>query len=241
MPIPGLLARLTAHARPRLTWYGGVERVELSGEVFDNWVTKIANFLVEEYAAGPGTRVRIDMPMHWRSVAWAVAVWRVGACITCTPNARPHLVVTDRPAMHSGTPVVAVALPALAHAFDGELPESATDATGVLLGYGDVLTWIPEPDPLAPAIEPGGRAVMHRALGSWAEDVLALRGPVRSGGRVLVEAEDPRTALMDALGVILAVYATDGSVVLRALDGDDDARRRVIQTELVTDTVTLTG
>ena len=41
MPLPGLLAQLTAEpGRPRLTWYAPAERVELSGHVLDNWVTK---------------------------------------------------------------------------------------------------------------------------------------------------------------------------------------------------------
>ena len=68
MPMPGLLARLTADpGRPRLTWYGDDgERVELSGHVLDNWVTKTANLLVEEYQAGPLTRVLLDLPVHWR-------------------------------------------------------------------------------------------------------------------------------------------------------------------------------
>ena len=52
LPLPGLLAQLTAEpGRPRLTWYAPAERVELSGHVLDNWVTKTANLLVEEYDA----------------------------------------------------------------------------------------------------------------------------------------------------------------------------------------------
>src|SRR5688572_18938796 len=66
--------------RPRLTWYGDDgERVELSGAVLENWVNKTTNLLVEEFDAEPGTRVVIDLPVHWRTVVWALAVWRVGA------------------------------------------------------------------------------------------------------------------------------------------------------------------
>src|SRR5665647_605927 len=101
MPLPGLLAQLTAEpGRPRLTWYAPAERVELSGHVLDNWVTKTANLLVEEYDAGPGTRVLLDLPVHWRSVVWAFAAWRVGACVIVPgpSTTRVDLVVTDHPA-----------------------------------------------------------------------------------------------------------------------------------------------
>lgn len=237
MPLPGLLAQLTTEARPRLTWYSGDERVELSGHVLDNWVTKVSNFLVEEYEAGPGTRVHLDLPLHWRSVVWAFAVWRVGACLAPTATGRIHLVVTDRPTAPSGIPVVALGLPALARSFDGDLPEGVVDATGAVMAYGDLLTWMPEPDPLAPAVAIAGRSVMHRALSAWADRVLARSGPAAPGGRVLVESADLRRDLVDGLAVVLAVYAGNGSVVLRAAGEDDAARQRLIDTERVTDTV----
>jgi uncharacterized protein (TIGR03089 family) len=240
MPLPGLLSHLTTEARPRLTWYSGDERVELSGHVLDNWVTKVANFLVEEYQAGPDTRVLLDLPVHWRSVVWAIAVWRVGACLVLAPGVgRVHVVVTDRPAEHTGDNVVALGLPALARAFDGELRSGVVDATRAVMTYGDVLTWMPEPDPIGPAIEDAGTTlVRHDALVAWGADVLARHGGARSGGRVLVEVADDRADLAEALAVVLAVYATDGSVVLRRA-GAAVATARVAQTELVTDQIAL--
>ncbi len=237
MPIPGLLAQLTAEARPRLTWYAGVERVELSGEVLDNWVTKIANFLVEEYDAGPGTRVQLDLPVHWRAVVWALAAWRVGACLSPSPKGRVHLVVTDRPVAPTGPAVVALALPALAREFDGELPAGVVDATSAIMNYGDVLTWMPEPDPLGPALDLPARSVMHRSLLEWGQDTLARAGGATPGGRTLVEPTEPRADLTDVLGVALAVYAGNGSVVLRPADGDAAARAHLVEMERVTDTV----
>lgn len=239
MPLPGLLARLTAEpGRPRLTWYAPAERVELSGHVLDNWVTKTVNLLVEEYDAGPGTRVLLDLPVHWRSVVWAFAVWRVGACVIVPgpSTTRVDLVVTDRPAAHSGRDVVAVALPALARSFDGDLPPGVVDATGAVMTYGDVLTWMPEPDPLSPALE-SAQIVVHRDLDRWATELLKADGGAGLGGRVLVEPVDARATLADVLGVVLGVYALNGSVVLRAPDDDDVARRRVVDAELVTDQV----
>jgi uncharacterized protein (TIGR03089 family) len=240
MPLPGLLAQLTVDpGRPRLTWYAPAERVELSGHVLDNWVTKTANLLVEEYDAGPGTRILLDLPVHWRAVVWAIAAWRVGASVVLPPaTGRLNLVVTDRPAEHSGVDVVAVALPALARSYAGELPIGAVDATGAVLTYGDVLTWMPEPDPIGPAIEHSGPNVRHDHLVLWGEETLTRHGGARPGGRVLVETTDDRAPLADVLGMVLAVYAHDGSVVLRH-DAADVSTARLVETELVTDQIGL--
>src|SRR5659263_132930 len=203
MPLPGLLAQLTAEpGRPRLTWYAPAERVELSGHVLDNWVTKTANLLVEEYDAGPGTRVLLDLPVHWRSVVWAFAVWRVGACVMVPgpSTTRVDLVVTDRPAAHSGGDIVAVALPALARSFDGDLPPGVVDATGAVMTYGDVLTWMPEPDPLSPALERAEvslqRGRQRVRLGHPGEHVAVRDGGTccvdHAGGEVAVEAARER-------------------------------------------------
>src|SRR5659263_624948 len=143
MPLPGLLAQLTAEpGRPRLTWYAPAERVELSGHVLDNWVTKTANLLVEEYDAGPGTRVLLDLPVHWRSVVWAFAVWRVGACVLVPglSATRVDLVVTDPPGRHRRGGNVGVALAALGARLGGGPPPGVVDATGAVMTYGDVLT-----------------------------------------------------------------------------------------------------
>lgn len=65
--------------QPRLTWYGpDDERVELSGRVLANWVTKATNLLVEEGEVEPGTRVLLDVPVHWRALVWAMATWCAG-------------------------------------------------------------------------------------------------------------------------------------------------------------------
>ncbi|NKY41606.1 TIGR03089 family protein, partial [Cellulomonas septica] len=115
--IAELLALVTRNpGRPRLTWYSADgERVELSGAVLENWVNKTTNLLVEELDAGPGTRVLLDLPGHWRTVVWALATWRCGACVV-VGDGEADVVVTSRPAAHAGTSahLVAVALPALA-------------------------------------------------------------------------------------------------------------------------------
>src|SRR5690625_7560285 len=79
--VADLISRVSSDpGRPRITWYAaGGERVELSGRVLENWVAKTTNMLVEEFDAGPGVRVLLDMSTHWTEVVWALSVWRAGA------------------------------------------------------------------------------------------------------------------------------------------------------------------
>lgn len=230
-----LSALLTEPGRPRLTWYGpGGERVELSGAVLDNWVSKTTNLLVEELDAGPGTRVLLDLPPHWRAVVWALAAWRTGAtvCTAGTPDA--DVVVSDDPAaldVPRGAGVVAVALPGLARRFDGDLPAGALDAAQAVMTYGDVIGWAPGTEPDRPALDVP--AVPHAAL----LEAAAGAAPVPPGSRTLVTVGDDRSATAGTLLTVLGVLAGDGSaVLLRPGPGTDAAARteRVVADERVT-------
>lgn len=231
--LPTLLRGLTSDpGRPRLTWYGADgERVELSGHVLDNWVTKTANLLVEEYDAGPFTTVLLDLGPHWRSVVWALAAWRTGACVVLPDDAplAADVVVTARPQEHAGTQVVAVALPALARAFDGPLPSGATDAAAAVMTYGDVLTYMPDADPTAPALVAGGTTTTHEALLAPGDGA-----PVGHGERVL----HPVGTAAGLLRRALDVYAAGGSLVVlgpgNAVVHDDERLARLVGTERVT-------
>ncbi|KQR17791.1 TIGR03089 family protein [Cellulomonas sp. Leaf334] len=232
--VADLLALLVREpGRPRVTWYGdGGERVELSGAVLGNWVSKTTNLLVEEFDAAPGTRITLDLPPHWRTVVWALAVWRSGACVVAPGGADGDVLVSDSPA---GTPttaqVVAVALPALARAFPGTLPPGAIDAASAVMTYGDAIGWTAPVDPAAPALEGADeRSRTH-------EDLLA--GPAPSPGRVLRAAGD-RTQLAPFLLDVLAVLSGDGSVVLSSpataaeLAADAPRRARLVDSERIT-------
>ncbi|HEY0118459.1 MAG TPA: TIGR03089 family protein [Cellulomonas sp.] len=249
-PVTSLHARLAHDARPKLTWYGDDgERVELSGPVLAQWVTKAANLLVEELDAGPGFRVLLDLPGHWRAVVWALGVWRVGACVVVAPGdlasdegwgaAAPlpahdepvdavDAVVTTSPSSFTGRRgVVAVALPALARSFPAPLPAGAVDGAAVL-GYGDALGYVPPGDLRAPALVGPGGAAMHAGL-------VRADGPT---GRVLLDAG--REPLDVVLRQVLDVLAAGGSVVLvggsfaEQLRADDERRGRLVATERIT-------
>ncbi|MBO3083865.1 TIGR03089 family protein [Cellulomonas fengjieae] len=221
--------------RPRITWYGdGGERVELSGAVLENWVSKTTNLLVEEFDAGPGTRVRLDLPGHWRTLVWALATWRTGAEVVMTDrdDEPVGLVVSDRPdRWPSADPLVVVALPALARSFPGALPPRAIDAAAAVMTYGDVVGW-------APATEAGASAlpgVAHGALLAHAQSAF----PADAAGRVLLDAGADRSS--DVLVRTLATLARNGSVVLTSaavadeLRHDEPRRARLVDSERITD------
>lgn len=227
--IADLLALLTREpGRPRITWYGdGGERVELSGAVLENWVNKTANLLVEEFDAGPGTRVLLDLPPHWRTVVWALATWRVGACVVIADGGSVDVVVTDRPELHphAGHDLVAVTLPALARRFDGVLPVGAVDAASAVMTYGDALGWVPPSDLTAPALVGAGPDLPHAVL-------VGVAAPKE---RRVVRVEQSETrSLRGVLELVVGALHGDGSIVLvddRAASWTPDRLRRLAETE----------
>lgn len=202
--LPALLSALTTEpGRPRLTWYGGDgERIELSGAVLVNWVSKTTNLLVEEFDAEPGTVVATDLPPHWRTLVWALATWRSGATLRLAdaseaPVAGADVVVTADPDRWTdaegrrprGTELVAVALPALARSFGAELPAGTIDSASAVMTYGDQLGYVGPADDASPALVVGGSTVSTVSTGDLVGWALAARGDgVPEGARVLVTA-----------------------------------------------------
>lgn len=152
-----LLQAVARSQRPHLTFYAGTEaaeRVELSGRVLANWVVKAANFLDEE-GVGRDDVVVVDLPVHWRAVAWVWATWVRGASVAWACDSAA-VIVTNRPETHAGSEslVVAVPLGPFALRWDGDLPEGVSDG-------GDIMG---QPDVLCSPGTPGTRAVADSGL-----------------------------------------------------------------------------
>ncbi|XAS64987.1 TIGR03089 family protein [Micrococcaceae bacterium Sec5.8] len=196
---------------PRLTWYGpDAERVELSGRVLDNWVAKTSNLLQDELDAEPGTRLRLDLPAHWKSVILALAAWQLGMEVVFEDAADADLLATADPgpaaALGAFDAVVAVALPALAMRWPGGLPTGVVDYAAEVRSHGDVFMPHVDPEASRRAVHTaGGTDVTHgRLLDGFAADH-------EDGVRLLVPAGN---GLESALAQALGAWKADGSVVL---------------------------
>jgi uncharacterized protein (TIGR03089 family) len=198
--------------RPRITCYDDTdgptrgERIELSARVVANWVSKAANALQDEWDLGPGSRVRLDLPAHWRAVYWAFAAWSVGATVVLADagdDVPVDLLVTDAPvaAQDASSPSVLVTLAALARSSAVPVGGDTMDEARELATYGDQFVPYDEPAPGEPALLTAAGAA------SYADVVPAGGTP---GERLHLV--DPATA--ELLRAVLRAWATDGSVVL---------------------------
>jgi uncharacterized protein (TIGR03089 family) len=201
--------------RPRVTWYGaGGERVELSAKTLTNWVSKTANLLADELDAGPGTTVVVELPAHWRTLVWLLATWSVGAhAVVGGTGTEGDVLVTDEP-RQTAARLVAVALPALATRWPGDLPGGAVDAATEVRLQPDAFSPPETPDGSDPALTAAGTTVTYQELFATAgtpDRLLTAQGP------------------QDARAAYLAPLLGGGSVVLydgTALGADAVARIR---------------
>ena len=222
-------------ARPRVTFYEDTpgptrgERIELSGKVLANWVSKAANALQDEYDLGPGSVVRLSLPPHWRALYWALAVWSVGAAVDLVGGPIPNLLICDDPKAIATTldptqgDVVLVTLDALARAHPGPVPVGVMDEARELATYGDQFVALTEPAPDDLALITASARTPFRCVvpqRSW---------PASS--RVSVAGD-----LAQVLEFTLAAWAVDGSVIL-ARNGQHaggDTQRERLAAERVT-------
>lgn len=195
------------NASPRVTFYERTpgpthgERIELSGKVLLNWVSKAANMLTEEFDVEPGTRVALHIPaQHWRTQYWALAVWACGGSVLfsdCEQGESPaeaDVLITCCPVAGVADQIV-VTLPALARAASEAVPSGAFDEAKEISTYSDVFTPFQQPS----------------------ADDLAYRG--RDGeltfAQLLADATSKRAYLQDpTLGQVFAHLAGDSGVVL---------------------------
>jgi uncharacterized protein (TIGR03089 family) len=203
----------TDPGRPRVTFYEDTagptrgERIELSGKVLANWVSKAANALQDEFDLGQGSVVHLSLPPHWRALYWAMAVWSLGATLDVAGSRHPDLSICDAPtALTAATApptsdVVLITLEALARAHNGPVPTGAMDEARELATFGDRFVAVGEPTPDDLALITDRAQVPYRS-------VVPQRG-WPAGSRVNLAGD--LTAVLEST---LAAWAVDGSVVL---------------------------
>lgn len=193
---------------PRLTWYGpDGERVELSGRVLDNWVAKTSNLLQDELDAAPGMTLRLGLPAHWKAAVWALSAWQLGLEVILSGDGGDFL-VTAEPQSVDGQyeAVIAVALPALAMGWPGELAAGCIDYAAEVRSHGDVFMQHADAEPGACAIvDREGRQHLHRDL------LESFAVSHEEGVRLHIPAAD---GLESALANALGAWKQNGSVVM---------------------------
>lgn len=218
---------------PRLTWYGpSSERVELSGRVLDNWVAKTSNMLVEELDAESGTRFRLDLPPHWKSVIIALGVWQAGAVLVDGPadlifsveaSGREQAAAREqagaRVRQASGVRVV-VALGALDLAYPGDLTVGDIDYAALVRQFADSF------EPFDPPTAGDVAAEFDGARFTQSELLERFAAASEPRARTLVDAGRP---LREVLSALLGVWAADGSAVLRHPDVEDTPKLRATE------------
>lgn len=228
-------------ARPRLTFYDDLEgptkgeRIELSGKVLANWVAKAGNALQDEFDAGPGSVVALDLPaLHWRTVYWAVAAWSVGATVEVAADGEGSgdaaaelaqhadvLVSTDLEADPGAGELVVVTLAALARSAPSPVPAGGMDEARELATHGDRFTAFATAGADEVALRRRGAQPAYR---SWRYDELVPAVDWPGGVRVHLAGGDVAAVLRQ----VLAAWAVDGSVVLsRGAAGGPDLAARV--------------
>lgn len=148
----GAFTASVAHdnASPRVTFYERTpgptngERIELSGKVLLNWVSKAANMLSEEFDIAPGSVVALHLPAcHWRTQYWALAAWACGAQVAftdCEHGESPadgDVLVTCCP-QPDVTDQIVVTLAALSRTASESIPARAFDEAKELPTYSDL-------------------------------------------------------------------------------------------------------
>ncbi|MCQ1987742.1 TIGR03089 family protein [Arthrobacter sp. zg-Y844] len=226
--------RTSQATSPALIWYGPAgERIELSGKVLDNWVAKTSNFLVDELDAEPGRLVRLDLPIHWKTLVWALAAWQTGCTVILGSPAEGgpvDITVTDAADSGAEGTVVAVALGALDLAFPSELPAGVVDYAAEVRSYADTFMEGARPDDGQPALEVGSPTAARELNGTVSYGSLGTLFGASDGSAEVLLASAPDLPLV--LEAAVATWASGGSVVLTAAGVEPD--ERVLASEKVT-------
>ncbi len=194
--------------RPLLTMYDdapapGSERIELSVTTFANWVSKTANFLLDELMLEPGERVCVPLPAHWQTAVIEVAVLVAGGSLSAKPaRITCWLEGTDLPTNPAVEEIVGLALRPMGLGLRAAPPGVADYAVDVRAHGDHFLPRYPSTDvDVAPLSE---RVLTDRLDPLW---------PALAGGGSLVLCRHPDPAALAHRAETERVTATVGLAV----------------------------
>ncbi|SBT51096.1 TIGR03089 family protein [Micromonospora auratinigra] len=146
------------------------ERTALTAPQLGEWAARSAALLRDGCGLGPGSRVAVLLPPHWRSAAILVGAWSVGMAVSFRPRATAGL-----PVLEPGAELPYDAVFVTPERLDDWLEDVPDGTHRYLVGTG--------PGPLA-EVPPGWL--------DWSAEV--LRQPATPPDRAAVHPADPATA-----------------------------------------------
>lgn len=215
-----LLSRRANAALPLVTYVDAADgsRTELSCTSVANAAAKIANALVMEFDAEPGTRIGLALPWHWQRATWLGGIWASG-CVAVVDDqsvSSCDLVVTDerscdRLIARGCTDVLAVSLHPFGLPITSDLPAGSRDVTIDVRNQPDALLVGGRFDD-APALE------LIETVLAQSELIAAATGLARAwgidqGSRILL-ARDGLTEEESWVAPLALPLVVNGSVVL---------------------------
>lgn len=216
---------------PALLWYSqSGERIELSGKVLDNWVSKTANYLVDECEVESGSTIDILMSTHWRSVVIALATLRCGARISWeNSDAEILFSFSSRYIEESGAeyPVIVDRGP-LSPRFMGTLPTGSLDYCAEVRAFGDEYSQLELPSPHHLALE---QMKFDEVLDNMNQ--LSPRLDDEAEGFSAIHFEAPQQLDSSFVLKVLSVLATGRGIVVLdpAVDWGEPAVQRILSNE----------
>jgi uncharacterized protein (TIGR03089 family) len=194
--------------RPLLTMYDDApapnsERIELSVTTFGNWVSKTANYLLDELFLEPGEAVAVRLPAHWQTAVIEVAVLVAGGRLTAGPaRITCWLEGTELPTDPAVEEIVGLALRPMGLGLLSA-PPGVLDYAVDVRTHGDHFT------PRYPAAEIDAIPLAERVLA----DRLDPLWPALTGGGSLVLCRHPDPAALSHRAEVERVTATVGLAV----------------------------
>ncbi|MEU5725123.1 TIGR03089 family protein [Micromonospora sp. NPDC047738] len=71
------------------------ERVELTAPQLGGWAARSASLLRDGCGLGPGSRIAVLLPPHWRTAAVLIGAWSIGMAVSFRPRATAGLPVLE--------------------------------------------------------------------------------------------------------------------------------------------------
>ena len=195
--------------RPLLTMYDdgpalASERIELSVATFANWVSKTANFLLDELMLEPGEGVAVPLPAHWQTAVVEVAVLVAGGRLTGEPaRISCWLEGTELPTDPAVEEIVGLALRPMGLGLRSA-PAGVFDYAVDVRAHGDQFA------PRYPSTEVAVVPLTERVL----TDRLDPLWPALAGGGSLVLCRNPDAAALAHRAEMERVTATVGLTVI---------------------------